>query len=251
MKTSSWLGVGVFFAVLMIPIWSGWSLSEEERIRDWEQLSDADGIQTFRKVVPGSPLVAFKGQGLIEAPVAKVAQIIMDVQRSHEWVDHVDDDKLVERRGDLEYRVYTRVSTPPIIMRDRDFVTHVKVEVDRVKKVVSFDIKSVEDARFPATSKYVRGKVTRGIFRLEARNDGNATFIEGEIEASPAGSVPAWVVNFFQKEWGRKTIQALRNQVKKVDIAENLKIKELLDPNRSVASDPAAPPSALPAQRDR
>src|SRR4051794_15025120 len=53
----------------------------------WEPVQEADGIAVFRRDVPGSPLVAFKGETTIEAPVEKVLWVLVDNEHKTEWVD--------------------------------------------------------------------------------------------------------------------------------------------------------------------
>src|SRR5690349_8969755 len=52
----------------------------------WEKIREQDGITVFRREVPGSPVLAFKGEGVVPAPIEKVATIIFDTTRAPEWV---------------------------------------------------------------------------------------------------------------------------------------------------------------------
>ena len=38
------------------------------------------------------------------------------------------------------------------------------------------------------------------------------------IESDPKGWLPAWLVNFFQKDWARETIEGIRKQCAKKDL---------------------------------
>src|ERR1700728_4439767 len=56
----------------------------------WEKLDESDGISVFRKEVEGSPIVAFRGEGIIDAPLSRVADVLTDVTHEKEWVDHLE-----------------------------------------------------------------------------------------------------------------------------------------------------------------
>ncbi|HYP89564.1 MAG TPA: hypothetical protein VEQ59_15455, partial [Polyangiaceae bacterium] len=44
----------------------------------WEQFDEEDGIRMFRRDVPGSSIVALRGEGFIAAPIARVASVLAD-----------------------------------------------------------------------------------------------------------------------------------------------------------------------------
>ena len=58
--------------------------SRAAAVRDaegWEKLNDENGIAVFRRELPNNPVVMFKGTGIIDAPLEKVALIILDQKR--------------------------------------------------------------------------------------------------------------------------------------------------------------------------
>jgi hypothetical protein len=42
----------------------------------WTKIDDADGIAIYRREIPGSDAIAFKGEGIIAAPLVRVASVI-------------------------------------------------------------------------------------------------------------------------------------------------------------------------------
>ena len=101
----------------------------------WEAMGDRDGIKTFRQEIPGSPVLAFKGIGTIHAPIAKVASVLLDDKRTPEWVDSVKETRIVLTISKTEVIAYTYVKTP-FVMKDREFVTRVRLDIDRAAKTV-------------------------------------------------------------------------------------------------------------------
>lgn len=192
---------------------------------DWEKIGDSDGIEVFKMEIAGSPVVAFKGQGKIKASIAKVASIITDSKRAVEWVDRLKESRLVRVISDDEQIQYNHIGTPPIIMKDRDFVIRYKMEMNPEKGTFILNLSSVVDPEAPETD-YVRGQILESSYRLKALND-QETYVIAEVHADPKGGVPKWVVNSFQKDWPVNTISSLRKQADKTDIQENPRFQKI------------------------
>lgn len=192
---------------------------------DWEEISSEDGIVVHRREVPGSDLVAFKGETVIQAPIAKVANVLIDTSRKLEWVAKIVEAKNVRETSDFERVEYNHTATPwPL--KDRDFVFEAKAEFDLPKKQVAFRMKSVEDPLMPEKN-CVRGELKNSVYLLTSLNEGKSTKVYVEIQADPKGSIPKWIVNLFQKSWPRITLEGIRKQVAKPDVQEHPQIKAM------------------------
>src|SRR5258706_1577765 len=47
----------------------------------WEKIGDDEGIAVYKRDVAGSPLVAFKGEGIVNASILRVATVLVDSKR--------------------------------------------------------------------------------------------------------------------------------------------------------------------------
>jgi hypothetical protein len=195
----------------------------------WEFQGEDEGIKTWRSQVEGSPLVAWKGEALIDAPIGKVANVLADTSRKTEWIHKAAKAENVRLISPLERIEYNRTETPPLIMKDRDFVFHAWTELDRPKKEARIFFLSVEDPLKPEDSKYVRGKLIKSRYVLTQEEGGAKTRIVVEIHLDPMGSVPKWLVNLFQKSWPFRTLSGIRKQVLKTDVLENKTVKAFFD----------------------
>src|SRR4051812_39450566 len=65
------------------------SASAAPRSIPWEKIGDDDGIAVYRREIPGSPVIAFKGDGVVNASILRVASVLVDSSRATEWVDSV------------------------------------------------------------------------------------------------------------------------------------------------------------------
>jgi START domain len=192
----------------------------------WEKIGDDDGITVYRREIPGSPIIAFKGEGDVSASILRVASVLVDTSRATEWIDSLTEARVLKQISEDEYIEYDHVSTP-FVLKDRDFVIDAKVELDPAQKRVALKIHSVTDPLAPET-KYVRGELMQSSFTLTALDHGQKTHIVAEIHADPKGSVAKWIVNMFQKGWPHNTITSLREQVHKPDIRDHARLKEAL-----------------------
>ena len=186
----------------------------------------SDGIKVDKKEVTGSPVLAFRGEGVVNAPLTKVATIIFDTKRAPEWIEDLDSSKIVKWISDDEWVEYDHVKTPPIIMKDRDFVSKVKLTIDAKNKVIRFLYLNTVDADAPETS-YIRGDLMNTTFTLTSIDNDQHTRVVGEIHCDPKGSVAKWIVNFFQSDWPVDTLRNLQKQAAKSDVKDDQKIVTL------------------------
>ena len=82
---------------------------------DWTLMSRRDGIEIYRREMPGTPLVVFKGEGPIDAPVWKIASILLDTKRAPEWADSLKESRVAKRLGPAEYEEYNHLGMPLIL----------------------------------------------------------------------------------------------------------------------------------------
>jgi hypothetical protein len=189
----------------------------------WEKIGDSDGIGVYRREVAGSPLIAFKGEGYVNASIVRVASVLVDSDRATEWIDSLTESKIIRQVSTTETVHYDHIGTP-FVLKDRDFVSNCKLDFDPPHKKITLKIHAVSDPLAPPTT-YVRGELIHSSFALTSVDHGSRTFVVAEIHADPKGSVAHWIVNLFQKKWPHNTLTRLRAQVAKADIQEHPRLK--------------------------
>jgi hypothetical protein len=190
----------------------------------WEKVKESDGISVYRREVPGADVLAFRGVGVIDASPALIASIIIDTGRAAEWVEDLESASIIRWLAPDRYVEYDHIGTP-FVMKDRDFVSVVELSYDRAKRQFVIHYKSTDDTGAPKTS-YVRGDLQDTTFVL-TEVEGGKTSLDGSILADPKGSVPKWIVNFFQKDWPIDTLKSLRKQAAKSDVKVDARIAAL------------------------
>jgi hypothetical protein len=193
----------------------------------WTRTRTENGIIVSRKEVPGSPFIAFRGEGDVDEPLLLVGSVLVDITRDKEWIDSLVDSRILRTVSETEYITYTHIGTP-ITMSDRDFVTDVTLAVDPTVKQLVLQMHSVDDPDAPKT-RYVRGVLSNSSFTLTSIDHGSRTHVVAEIHCDPKGSIASWIVNSFQSGWGYNTLTSLRKQVKKPDVLVHPRLKAVLE----------------------
>ncbi len=183
----------------------------------WVKTSADDGIVSWKREIKGSSIIALRGEGVINAPIVRVASVLLDYTRAPEWVDSLEEVHVVRMLGPLAFIEYDHVSTPPVILKDRDFVCRGNIDIDVQEQSLTLRMVPATDPSVPVKSRYVRGEL-RGFWKLVSIDHGKQTRVTAEMHGDPKGSVAKWIVNLFQKGWAHSTLQSLREQVAKHDI---------------------------------
>ena len=175
----------------------------------WELVGVEDGIRVSRREVPGSPIVAFRGEGMVNAPLAKVLGVLADHDHCTEWVDRLERAIVLEKKSAQDMVIYQHFSLP-FPFSDRDYVYRVRGR-QTASGAVSVRMKSVVHPKAPPTVG-VRAEISSGRYLLTPRGP-RKTHLVVEIHTDPKGALPAWLVNLVQKSWAPNTIRAIRKRV--------------------------------------
>jgi hypothetical protein len=197
---------------------------------DWRLVTSDRGVDVYRRTVAGTGLVAFKGVGTIDAPVWKIASILLDTKRAPEWADSLKESRVVRRLGPSGYIEYNRLGMP-FIVRDREFVSDVTIEVSPAARTFALVYRPTME-RVPASSHVVRGEILAGRFEAVSIDAGRRTRLTAELQADPKGLLPMWLVNMFQRSWPVTTFEHLRAQANKADIVMPAEFADVLAPTR-------------------
>ncbi len=194
----------------------------------WQyQGEDSTGVKLWKKEIPGSPIVAFRGETIIEASIPRIAAVLGDSKRRTEWVADAKEARDLRADTPMDRVEYNRTGAPwPV--SERDFVYRVTVKVNRAQKAMHVHIRSVEEPSMPPRPGIVRGELINSAYWLNAIDESH-TLVRVEILADPKGDLPKWVVNMVQKDWPKNTLIRMGRQVAKADIQENPALRAYFD----------------------
>jgi hypothetical protein len=195
---------------------------------EWQSVDNTtDGIQIFRKEGSSSGLIAFRGIGVVEAPLPLVATVIFDTDRRREWVEGLVDSRILRWEGKDNFIEYDHIEMP-FFMNERDFVSKITMSVDLSKKQMVFHYQSSGDPSAPPTD-YIRGEVIDMTFILNSIDNDTKTRIDAAFLCDPKGWIPKWLVNFFLEDWPKRTFRNLRKEVLKSDLSIDTRFSILLE----------------------
>jgi hypothetical protein len=177
----------------------------------WEFADSDSGIKSFKKTEPGNPVTAFKGEAIINAPLAKVAWVIRDNKHRTKWVDRLQKSMVLKVNTPYDKIVYQHFGLPwPIA--DRDYVYRARIYWQGEKLI--FNLKSTKNRFKPdGGSVGVRARLNRCFYYLTPMGE-NKTHVIVEVHTDPRGMLPSWLVNLIQKSWPIKTLKGIRRMVK-------------------------------------
>jgi hypothetical protein len=197
----------LFMALLMIT--KVISVSGQE---DWNLQKDKDGIKVYSAKIPDSKIRAIKVVANYEATPEEIANIVMDINSSQEWVSHLKSTYLIKRVSQNELYYYAEVNLPwPA--SNRDFVAHLTRSENVQTGAITID--------GPAVSGLMDEK--KGIVRINnsvgkwiiTPLDNNHVKVEYALHVDPAGSLPSWLVNMFSGETPMQIFENLRQELKR------------------------------------
>ncbi len=209
--------LGVAFALVRQPL-----PTKEARLR-WERVRTEDGIVVCARR-SRQPFVAFAARAT-STPSSSRGQRPCRRPAREGLIDHVVDATILRKVSDTEHIMYCTSACP--CLSDRELVTDVTLTLDPAHKSLTVRMRSVSDASAPRTG-YVRAQIEDSVFVLASIDGGARTHVTAEIHCDPKGSVPAWIVNLFQRNWGYKTITALRRQAQKPTVTPNAQLQAML-----------------------
>lgn len=203
-------------------------LAQLSHATEWQSVDHTtDGIQIFRREGSSSGLIAFRGIGIVEAPLPLVATVIFDTDRRREWVEGLVDSRILRWEDKDNFIEYDHIEMP-FLMNERDFVSKITISVDMPKKEMVFHYQSSDDPSAPRTD-YIRGEVIDMTFILSSIDNNRATRIDAAFLGDPKGWIPKWLVNFFLEDWPKRTFRNLRKEVLKSDLSVDMRFSTLFE----------------------
>ena len=185
----------------------------------WEVLMTEAGVEVAQKTMPDSDLFAFRGEGVMDVPIATLVSLLLDDDKATEWVDLQVKHSVVRELGENKKVIYEMYDLPwPV--DDRDYVLTQLATYDDTNQIFTLDFESIQDPAKPVSECCVRAMAFRTYWRLTKVDDWN-TKVEVEVFTDPKGLLPSWLINMIQKDWPWKTISGLVKRSKRGDITPN------------------------------
>jgi len=158
----------------------------------WQLRVKDDGITVYTRKVEGSPILAFKADMTIDAPLDKVVRFYEDEKKLPQWYYQCVRAEVIETES-AEQQIFYFVVHLPWPVTERDSVFRRTKSVDPASGTVTYS----------ATALPKRLPVEKGKIRVQALDStwhftplgGGRTAVRFEQHSDPGGSIPAFLVN--------------------------------------------------------
>lgn len=195
---------GIFTGIIL----SVFSLVSVAKNGDWELEKNESGIKVYTRTIEGEDIREFKATVLLDAPVKKVADIILDINSYASWYPQISEAKIIKKINSNEYYVYN-VLDLPWPTSDRDGVSKMNITITEAETLIKMvAINGVK----PKNPDYVRITKSYGFWKFTKQ--GTKTSLHFQYFANPGGSVPDWIINMFIVDNPFETLQILRTKLK-------------------------------------
>ena len=186
----------------------GIALALPARAADWQVIAERDGIVVSRKSVAGRGFPQLRAVGEVPGTPYEILAVLLDVPAHTKWLPDCVESRTLRHLDAWHHVIYTRTDAPwPV--SDREAVIENEViflEPPSRLKVTFMALPAPEVARARGT---VRMKAVSGYYLIAAIDD-RRSLVQYELDADPAGALPAWLVSFQSTRNPMQTLSGLR-----------------------------------------
>ena len=171
----------------------------------WHLAHEEAGIQVYLRDVPGSKYQSFRGVTTIKADVRTLSDLQENLRVACKWLYACADMRLLGVEG-ADTFVYLTTALPwPAGTRDMVL----KVHSERSDDGTLTRELSALPGRVPREPGQIRVTQLHGVWRMVPKGE-RETEVTYEMQADPAGDIPAWLANQFVIDAPLITLKTLR-----------------------------------------
>jgi hypothetical protein len=180
---------------------------------DWMQLSKNDSLAVFARSHPGCPIKELRAVGEIDAPNWVVKNVIDGVEDYPSFMPYTTKTKIIERKLN-QIISYLRLDAPFIGARDVT-VSVCSQAQKRDDGTTSYQLRwEPVNSLGPSPSPGVtRITLDQGSWTLEPADGGKKTIATYTILTDGGGGLPAFVINFANRQIVENLFSAIRKQI--------------------------------------
>ncbi|MBF0451082.1 MAG: hypothetical protein HQK75_10295 [Candidatus Magnetomorum sp.] len=180
---------------------------------DWQPEIKKNGIDAYSRMVEGTDILEIRAITVVDARMEVIAEVLRDIPANVEWRPKCAECKLLERYNRNSMTTYTRIDLPwPVADRDVVIKADTSINLNTGRAVVSLG--SVEHHNAPLVSGNVRITDFFSQYYLEYINR-EQTGIIFTTRVNPAGRIPTFLANMFNKRFAYEEMLGLIQMVKK------------------------------------
>jgi len=192
----------------------------------WKEVVVDQGVTVWSRDRSGRVLPELRARGQMNGELFHAMAVILDNERSCEWVPNCTESQEIKRLDARTTWVYS-VTNSPWPVSDRDTVVKVvaeEIELDQQYRVVM----QAQPDLLPLVEGRVRIPYSKIYFLLK-RAGANTIQIEYGLDVDPGGALPKWMVRRTARNTLIETIIALETQVAQTRDQYQFEIKALTE----------------------
>jgi hypothetical protein len=180
----------VFVTVLFLCSFFFSSLLNAEQ-SPWQLRESQGGIPVYTRKVAGSPILEYKANVIVDAPISKAIALFEDEKQIRRWYYQCVHSELVENEGPKKEVIYLILHLPwPVAARD--FVFR-RTRTEDPNGIIIYTLTALPD-RLPHVKGMVRVQTIESVWSFKPLSQGK-TEIFFQQHTDPVGSIPSSIVN--------------------------------------------------------
>lgn len=160
---------------------------------DWKLARNKEGVKIYLRSVKGLGTKEVLGLTQVPATLGALVSMVKDPENHHIWIYANKEARFLKIISNFEW-IYYNISEAPWPVRDRDLITHAKLEQDLDSYAVRIDSEGWPDY-IPANKNLVRIARLKSSWVFTPKSNGIID-IRFELSIDLGGDIPAWLVNF-------------------------------------------------------
>jgi len=173
---------------------------------DWELARDKKGIKVWVKDFPESNFKQFKSEVIIDAPLADLVALQLDIKNMDKWYENVGAVTLIEKVTELEGTYIINLDMPfPV----RNRVSAIRAKMWYNKELKTVYVKTQYEPGILENQEGVHVKRIQSTWELQDLENGKVRILHSGY-MDPSGSLPAWLANTGIKDGPIKTFKRMR-----------------------------------------
>lgn len=192
----------------------------------WRRDRYYKGFKIYTREEAGSDILGIKAEGHLDANIVDLLATLRDVKASNDWTPNQIIKETIENISDIE-AVTGSVTDMPWPLLDRALILNNLLKLDKERKLLFVLSNSVEHPRAPKYEDTILAHVgySNVGFRPISKNK---TYVEMTVFVNPGGSIPRFLINFYQKKFPVKFLKQLERRALSHKTPLNPGIKALL-----------------------
>ena len=192
----------------------------------WVKEKEEDGFSIYTKEEAKTEILPIKAEGVVNAPIDRILEVLRRVDGSEKWTPDLLQ-KITLKDINPRTAITYSLSNMPWPVYDRRLTLHNELLLDKEKELLFVMAKSVNYPGAPQPKRTIEafmGYANMG-FRPVSKDK---TYVELTAYIDPKGSIPSWIINFYQLSWPVKFFNALEKEASRPDIVIRPGLKTML-----------------------